>query len=149
MSGVGKSTLLQKIAIDSAANVIAKPKEASIPVFMPPTYTFESGLVEVAWREVSKYYKVKRKVFDKWLSSRRLEVFIDGINESRNPKNLLFEIAAFRKSYPEIVIIASSRPILLSKFSSEINMIGLPVVEMPVPTVEELHQFYFKGKKNS
>lgn len=147
MPGSGKSTLLQKISIDSTKRVVQQPKEAPIPVFLPAAYVGDGNLDELAWKEMRKYYLIKRKLFDKWLSAGRLTIFVDGIDECINPKNLLNEIAVFKINFPEVVIVLSSRNLLLTTLSKEIERIGLPIVEMPSLTEEEMNRFISMASK--
>jgi hypothetical protein len=139
-AGIGKTTLLQSIALKQVSRTIRQPKREKIPVLFPMRFWSDDTnvLAEQIWKTVRSYSELKRKRFYRWLEISRLIVIIDGLNEATKPDLALEALKMFKAKYPNISLIVSCRSHFLER---DLTFLGLQTFEMPGLTKEDRAKF--------
>ena len=106
---VGKTTLAQTIAIKYSEQLIVNPKGKMIPVFIPVSNWQSGNIVEQIYKEIDKFYPVRKKVLQNWLRSKPLLLIFEGLDEHANPDIVMMEIETLRKLATNLVVIVTSR----------------------------------------
>jgi|CXWL01.1.fsa_nt_gi hypothetical protein len=153
MAGIGKTTLVQSIAIKYSEQLIVKPKGKTIPVLIPVRNWQSGNIVEQIYKEIDKFYPVRTKVLRNWLRSKPMLLIFDGLNEHTNPDTVMMEIETLRKLANNLIIIVTSRSVpknselpkvVLSGFTKQetkrqIELIGSSP-EALTEVIEKFHQ---------
>lgn len=129
--GSGKSTLVQVIAAKKIEDILRHPKHGQIPIFSRIANWADGNLPEQLWKDMYKYSRVKRRVYDQLLMNGRALVILDGLDEHWQPELALREVAELRSKYPDVSLIITSRSIWLSRLSKGFDNLDLPRIEMP------------------
>lgn len=143
-SGMGKTTLVQSIALKQVEKVLQLPKTELIPIFVRISHWVDGDLLLHIWKEISKYIRCRHSILEKWLRYGRVVIIIDAINEHVEPKNILREILYFRKQFPNVPLIITSRTSVLSLLMDSMKKLNLPIIEIPDFTDKEMEIIYKK-----
>lgn len=111
VGGMGKTTLVQTIAINHSAKLIINPKKKMIPVIIPVRNWISGNIVEQVYKEIDKFYPVRTKVLRNWLRSKPMLLIFDGLDEHTNPDSVMMEIETLRKLANNLVVIVTSRSV--------------------------------------
>lgn len=142
-TGIGKSTLIQVIAMRETEKLLRKPRKYRIPVLIPMRLWNGDRLEDFAWSEMSKYAPITEKTFNHWLKHGRLVLFFDAVDESNHPIKALNEIADLKKKYPQTSVVLSSRVYPPENSESEkIEGLGLPLESVEEFTDSETEALY-------
>jgi len=122
LGGMGKTTLVQTIAIKQSEQLIIKPKGKMIPVLIPVRNWQSGNIVEQIYKEIDKFYPVRVKVLQNWLRNKPMLIIFDGLDEHPSPDTVMAEIETLRKIAPNFIVIVTSRS--MSK-NSELPQVAL------------------------
>lgn len=109
LGGMGKTTLVQTIAIKQSEQLIIKPKGKTIPVLIPVRNWQSGNIIEQIYKEIDKFYPVRVKVLRNWIRNKPMLIIFDGLNEHPNPDTVMAEIETLRKIATNFIIIVTSR----------------------------------------
>jgi hypothetical protein len=131
VAGIGKTTLVQTIALKYAKNLAVNPKGKLIPVLIPVRNWRIGNIVEQIYKEIDKFYPVRTKVLRDWLRNKPMLLIFDGLDEHSNPETVMMEIETLRKLASNFVVIATSRTMRLPNNSqlTQVNLMGFTVEE--------------------
>jgi len=124
LGGIGKTTLVQTIAIKYSEQLIVKPKGKMIPVLIPVRNWRSGNIIEQIYKEIDKFYPVRTKVLRNWIRNKPMLLIFDGLDEHPNPDTVMIEIETLRKLATNLIIIVTSRSV--SK-NSELSKVALQV----------------------
>ncbi len=138
IGGIGKTTLLQTIALRQNEKTIQYPQRERILVIFPMRLFSNDAntLTEQIWQTIRQYSKLKRKWFYHWLEKGRLIIIFDGLNETSKPALVLRQIKELKTKYPHVSLIISGRS-LPQNFTS----FDLYKIEMSGLTEDEAKRF--------
>ncbi len=122
VGGIGKTTLVQTIAVKCSEQLIIKPNGKMIPVLIPVRNWRSGNIVEQIYKEIEKFYPVRTKVLQNWIRNKPMLLIFDGLDEHPSPETVIMEIETLRKLSKNLTVIVTSRTI--SK-QSELDKVGL------------------------
>ncbi len=109
LGGMGKTTLVQTIAIKQSEQLIIKPKGKMIPVLIPVKNWQSGNIVEQIYKEIDKFYPVRVKVLRNWIRNKPMLIIFDGLDEHPKPDTVIAEIETLRKIATNFIVIVTSR----------------------------------------
>jgi len=112
-AGSGKTTVLRRLAYLLCEKALSNIDSAKIPIFIKARdINIESPLIEVLINETSQYTDEKTACFTTdELNEGRLVILIDALDEaaSSNYSPILNRVVEFNNTYPQCIIILTSR----------------------------------------
>lgn len=111
LGGMGKTTLVQTIAVKHSEQLIIKPKGKMFPVLIPVRNWRSGNIVEQIYKEIDKFYPVRTKVLRNWIRNKPMLLIFDGLDEHPSPDTVMMEIETLRKLATNFIIIVTSRSV--------------------------------------
>jgi hypothetical protein len=134
-AGMGKSVILQDIALNLAKIVLAEPTKNRVPIFLPLRHWAHGSLIDQLFDTVSSYSPVPHRTIQKLLREGRAAIILDGLDEMPERRRVAPEIHRLRSQYPNLVIILSTRTHV------ECEIEGLQAIEIPPLTKQEQEEW--------
>lgn len=139
-AGIGKTTLLQRLVLCRAKEVVKDPSLAIVPVIVPSRAWTEGEVEDIIYGQMNMYYSTSRKTFNKLIKKDRLLCIFDGIDESINPTETINKIINFKNRTNVTHVVVSSRPGDSLTLLSNIGLKELRVPELAEETKTAIHK---------
>jgi len=134
--GMGKSVILQDIALYFAKIVLAEPTKNRVPIFLPLRQWVHGLLIEQLFDTVASYSPVPHRTLHKLLTQGRVAIILDGLDEMPERSRVAPELQRLRHQFPTLIIIVSTRPRV------ECQIEGLETIEIPPLTKQEQEEWF-------
>lgn len=125
VGGIGKTTLVQTIAIRCSEQLVINPNRKMIPVLIPVRNWHTGNIIEQINKEIDKFYPVRKKVLQNWIRNKPMLLIFDGLDEHPNPEIVIMEIETLRKLAKNLTIIVTSRTVSKQSELEKVNLPGL------------------------
>ena len=135
-AGMGKTTVLQDIAMRLARGAIAEPQTARVPVLIPGRDLLPERWLESIRSHMTAYSWMSRSRIESLLKAGRLALLLDGVDESPNRERLKSELQKFRDDFPGNQVIVSARPYI------DFSLDDLPTIYIEPMTPAESEEFH-------